>query len=133
MPNQQSADHSSFDEEEDRAPRGNRTADDPHAAGPDSPDADGLIVVTVVRSGGFAGLSRRWQASPPPAERPRWSTLIDRCPWNDAPTPESGADRFSWEIDAVNGSDTRTAALTEDDIQGPWRALIDAVRSSGGK
>ncbi|MCR2810178.1 MULTISPECIES: protealysin inhibitor emfourin [unclassified Microbacterium] len=92
------------------------------------------ISVTVTRTGGFAGLRRTWRAQPDADAAPQWIALIDECPW-DAATPgralpPSGADRFVWHVDARCGDAERAAALADPEVQGPWRDLIDAVRSA---
>ncbi len=90
--------------------------------------------MTVTRTGGFAGLRRTWHAQPDTADAPQWIALIDGCPWDAAdPTravPPTGADRFVWHVDARCGDDAREAALADPDVRGPWRELIDAVRSA---
>ena len=101
----------------------------------DRPDGQILAVaVTVTRTGGIAGMRRTWRAQPDPAESPQWIALIDGCPWDAAdparPIPPSGADRFVWHVDARCGESAREAALPDPEVQGPWRDLIDAVRSA---
>jgi len=55
-----------------------------------SPDPTGAseprpaVEVDVARTGGIAGITRRWSAQPPAAEASEWISLIDRCPWNQA-------------------------------------------------
>jgi len=91
------------------------------------------VRITVVRTGGFAGVARRWSVAPPPREAPVWAELIDACPWEHTtgpPTPPRGADRFCWEVAAAHGGDARHAELADQDVDGPWRVLIDAVRSA---
>jgi len=89
------------------------------------------VRITVVRTGGFAGLARRWSIAPPPQEEPVWADRIEACPWgHTAPAPPSGADRFCWEVAAVRGGEEHHAELADQDVDGPWRALIDAVRSA---
>ncbi|SFR99902.1 hypothetical protein SAMN04487846_1321 [Microbacterium sp. cf046] len=97
---------------------------------------DGIIAVavTVTRTGGFAGLRRTWHAQPDTAETPQWIALIDECPWDAAdpgrPIAPNGADLFMWRVDARCGDAARAAALADPEVQGPWRDLIDAVRSA---
>ncbi|MEV5072178.1 hypothetical protein MRBLMI12_003835 [Microbacterium sp. LMI12-1-1.1] len=52
------------------------------------------VEVDVARTGGIAGITRRWSAQPPETEAPEWISLIDRCPWNEAhpPADATGAD-----------------------------------------
>lgn len=93
--------------------------------------ADRMLIV-VVRSGGFAGISRRWRVTPDPDEQPRWTTLVERCPW-DAPEPDAdaGADRFTWTVHARVPDAELQRELPESRLTGAWRELIDAVRESG--
>jgi hypothetical protein len=91
-----------------------------------------LIVVHVVRSGGFAGLNREWTAEPRPPEAERFKTLIDECPWDEAtePAPTRGADRFMWLISAMLADEPPLEAeLPDTQLQGPWRELVDEVRA----
>ncbi|MGZ8804681.1 MAG: protealysin inhibitor emfourin [Microbacterium sp.] len=98
------------------------------------PDQIIAVDVTVTRTGGFAGLRRTWHAQPDTADAPQWIALIDGCPWDAAdPTravPPTGADRFVWHVDARCGDAAREAALADPEVRGPWRELIDAVRSA---
>ncbi|MEZ3159950.1 protealysin inhibitor emfourin [Microbacterium sp. BWT-B31] len=99
-----------------------------------SPDPDpaaaAAITVVVVRTGGIAGLRREWRAVPPPEERERWIALIDDCPWEAATGDGRGADRFSWDVRARCADDERDATLADEEVDGPWRALIDEVRAT---
>ena len=93
-----------------------------------------VVAVTVTRTGGFAGLRRTWHAQADTSEAPQWIALIEGCPWDAAdptrPIPPTGADRFMWHVDARCGDAAREAALADPEVQGPWRELIDAVRSA---
>ncbi|WP_240642061.1 protealysin inhibitor emfourin [Microbacterium sulfonylureivorans] len=104
------------------------------------------VEVAVKRSGGFAGLTRHWQADPPPAEASQWIELISNCPWDAAPAvppdgevpagddphPPRGADRFTWWIRARCGEEPeRETELPDDEVVGAWRELVDAVRAWG--
>ncbi|HKP07675.1 MAG TPA: hypothetical protein VJU58_10525 [Microbacterium sp.] len=107
------------------------------------------VEVDVARTGGIAGITRRWSAQPPEAESPEWITLIDRCPWSEASTAAPGEDAgdapapprpaarrqgpmpdgFVWFIRATwSGADAREAELPDDEVVGAWRELVDAVR-----
>lgn len=99
----------------------------------DSARVEVVVVVHVVRTGGFAGLTREWTAQPPPAEASRWVGLIEECPWEAAASAAPrGADRFAWRISARRADDPpRRAELTDDELQGPWRELVDEVRAFG--
>ena len=97
---------------------------------PDAADDDRFVIL-VVRSGGIAGLSKQWRATPDPDRTPRWRKLVESCPW-DAPLPAtSGADRYQWRIEVTEGeSPVHRARLSDGQVEGPWRALIDEVRQS---
>jgi len=107
---------------------------------PESENDEQLVAVTVVRSGGFAGVTRRWAVTAAPPEAEHWVILVEDCPWDDcgraatAPGAEAartaGADRFSWELHAVLPDVDRRAELSETEASGPWRTLIDAVREA---
>jgi len=86
--------------------------------------------VTVVRTGGFAGLKREWHVSGSDAPDVDWVALIDACPWNDAAKlrDSQSRDRFVWRVDAKSGSRSHTAVLGDAQITGPWKILLDEVR-----
>ena len=105
-------------------------------------DADThALTVSMVRSGGVAGFTRRWHLSVPPYESARWKQLVERCPWDAedsgehlpssaaAPTAQ-GADRFTWTIEAHVDGRSHRAIVNEADAEGAWRTLIDAVRDA---
>lgn len=113
----------------------------PHEPAAD-PDAHSLHV-SVARSGGVAGMTRRWEVSAPPHERSPWTELVERCPWDTegtagvsaAPVPATapvprGADRFIWTIEARIDGRSHRAIVGEGELQGAWRTLIDAVRAA---
>lgn len=104
---------------------------DPTGAAPDA------LSIAVERSGGFAGLTRQWSVTTSAAD-PHWHSLVDQCPWpgasapqRPAPTAHSGADRFCWRVTATIRGEMLSADLTENDVRGAWRTLIDAVRDHG--
>ncbi|MDN3496367.1 hypothetical protein QL996_10545, partial [Planococcus sp. APC 4015] len=50
----------------------------------------------------------------------------------DARSGSRGADSFAWSISArLDDRPPRVAALADDDLDGPWRQLIDEVRAFG--
>lgn len=109
----------------------------------DRPTAPALVIA-VERSGGFAGLVRRWSVAPTADDAPRWRSLVEECPWESAAdaaagsaadagadaAASAGADRFCWSLTAADGDRERAAQLGEHDVDGPWRVLIDAVRAA---
>ncbi|MFT4259633.1 protealysin inhibitor emfourin [Microbacterium sp.] len=94
---------------------------------------DTQVVIAVVRTGGIAGLRRRWRVEAPSDEASDWIALIDSCPW-DAPAPDGrGADRFVWSIRARTPSERREQELPDAALDGPWRELVDAVRAASAE
>ena len=133
----------------DPNPAGPHPADpnpaDPHPADPQPVDRQpagdphpgtggGGTAVVVERTGGFAGLTRRWSVTAGPDDE-AWTALIDACDWGqhgDARTPgdTAGADRFCWTVTATTSRAEHSVALAEREVDGPWRVLIDAVRAA---
>ncbi|MGQ2915772.1 protealysin inhibitor emfourin [Microbacterium aurantiacum] len=104
---------------------------------PEPTDAEraeaGALEVEVTRSGGMAGIRRRWHAVAVADDRPRWDALLARCPWEDAPEETAGADRFVWRIRASCPGEAppeRTARLPESALVGPWLEVVRAVQSA---
>lgn len=103
-------------------------------------DADqSRIVVAVVRTGGLAGLRRRWRVEPDAAQAPQWVALVERCPWDEQADAgqadagqnlDAGADRFVWSIHAVLRKQQRERVVPDTQLQGAWRELVDAVREA---
>ncbi|WP_309103362.1 protealysin inhibitor emfourin [Microbacterium sp.] len=89
---------------------------------------DPRVVIAVVRTGGIAGIRRRWQVEPDPDDTSEWIALIERCPWDDESGDDSGADRFMWTIRARTPSQKHERDLPDSQLSGPWRELVDAVR-----
>lgn len=88
------------------------------------------VVIVVVRSGGIAGMRRHWQVEADPQTAGAWIDLIDRCPWDQTTDTDEGADRFVWSIEARTPSERRESELNDSQIDGPWLALVDAVRDA---
>ncbi|GAA3933583.1 protealysin inhibitor emfourin [Microbacterium soli] len=89
------------------------------------------VVIAVVRTGGMAGLRRRWRAEPAPERTPEWVALIDRCPWDEPLDADPvGADRYVWSIHVVLRDEQREQVVADAHLQGPWRELVDAVQEA---
>jgi len=87
----------------------------------------GDLVVTVVRTGGFAGLRREWAASGPPDE---WMPLVEACPWRSVPADRDSRDRFVYAITVRAPLKRCSATVPEAALTGPWKALVDRVQSA---
>lgn len=77
--------------------------------------------IVVVRTGGFAGLTRVWsiQVSTEEAEQ-KWLPLLQNPP----PGQPAGPDRFVYDIRVGHF----TATLPESCVQGRWRDLVERAR-----
>ncbi|AKV87281.1 hypothetical protein BMW26_01460 [Microbacterium sp. 1.5R] len=95
---------------------------------PESSDAP--VVIAVVRTGGIAGIRRKWRVEPDPTETHHWIAMIDSCPWDADSDADSGADRFVWLIRVRTPSEERERELPDSALDGPWRELVDAVREA---
>lgn len=92
----------------------------------------GELTVLVVRSGGVAGIPRRWSVEEPdPGDD--WIALIDACPWDaagsDGAAREAAPDRFTWRIEASVADRRRQASVAERELTGPWRSLVERVQA----
>jgi hypothetical protein len=103
--------------------------------------------VTVTRSGGFAGLARRWQVfvEREPDEE-SWILLLRRLPWDEVAQEPAQPDRYLYRINCeprktaendVSGAqerrepviaEPREVVIPEQRLTGPWRELVDRVR-----
>lgn len=95
--------------------------------------ADRILIVRVIRSGGFAGVSREWTAeSADPGDDDRLLALVQACPWRQRiPVDNLSRDRFTWRIE-VRGELRRTATLPDAALDGPWRDLVQRVQEEAG-
>ncbi|WP_431802406.1 protealysin inhibitor emfourin [Microbacterium sp. bgisy203] len=96
-------------------------------------DTERTVAVTVVRTGGIAGMRRRWGVEAADADADPWIALVDACPWDAcvaAPHATTGADRFAYSVSARMPKAEHHAELAESEASGPWRTLIDAVRDA---
>jgi len=84
-----------------------------------------VAVISVVRTGGFAGLRREWTVEIDDGEWPDWQRLVDACPWDSVPD-DPAPDRFVYLISVPPHS----ARVPERRLTGPWRELADRVRDA---
>ncbi|WP_227496900.1 protealysin inhibitor emfourin [Planctomonas psychrotolerans] len=83
--------------------------------------------IVVSRSGGFSGLTRRWVVDTDGPESSDWHLLVDACPWDEQVDDPPQPDRYFYIIVA----NAHEARLPEQQVEGPWRTLVDRVRSAG--
>jgi hypothetical protein len=98
----------------------------------DPEPSSALVVIAVVRSGGIAGIPRRWrvEASADDDGAAEWIDRIDRCPWDAEIESSPGADRFQWTIRARTPSERREREIPDGALSGPWLDLVEAVRAA---
>jgi hypothetical protein len=87
------------------------------------------MIITVIRSGGFAGISREWsvQVEQQPDED-QWRELIDRLPWEGMTTAPDEPDRYVYRVRCA----PREAVIPERRLSGPWRELVEKVQGAEG-
>lgn len=84
--------------------------------------------VTVIRSGGFAGINRVWsiRIEEQPDEE-QWRELIDRLPWDRQDPSLEEPDRYSYRVRCAR----QEAVIPERKLTGDWRELVEKVQSAG--
>jgi hypothetical protein len=97
------------------------------------------IHIDLVRSGGFAGISRRASVDTeklPPAEAARIAELVHGVDFDAltqrATGPPRRPDRFQYDLDVREGGRRHQLTLGERDAPPELRALIDHVLASYG-
>ncbi|MCD9197308.1 protealysin inhibitor emfourin [Aeromicrobium wangtongii] len=84
------------------------------------------FVITVVRSGGVAGLRREWSVEvAAPQEADHWRPIVEACPWDEA-SHDQVPDGFVYDFRVAD----MEAVVTESDLDGPWRDLAEEVKRS---
>lgn len=98
---------------------------------PGPADSQTLRIV-VVRSGGFAGIRREWHVEAVD-DAGDWEPLVAACPWDAVTHDATSRDRFVWRIEVRVSRRRRVASVPDRDLTGPWRELVDRVRSHSGE
>lgn len=86
------------------------------------------MIVTVIRSGGFAGLSRVWTVRvEEQADEEQWRELIDRLPWDRTSAASDEPDRYVYRVRCA----PHETVIPERRLDGPWRELVEKVKVAG--
>ena len=85
--------------------------------------------ILVIRTGGFAGLTRRW-AVEPRDDVDEWMSLVNACPWDAVDDDTQSRDRFIWRIEAILPPERHVASVPDRELTGPWRQLVRRVRDA---
>lgn len=93
------------------------------------PRLDASTKVTVERTGGFAGLTRRWSVELGELFDD-WRDAIGKCPWDQHEDfPHNAADRYQYRIQAGD----RSVELPEQAVTGPWRELVERTQQAADR
>lgn len=88
----------------------------------------GAMRITVVRTGGVAGIRREWtvvvEQQPDAAS---WRELLEHVPWEAPPAQDGRPDRYVYLIRSAQYE----VQLGESALDGPWRELVERVRDAG--
>ncbi|MDJ0334964.1 hypothetical protein QMG83_06980 [Salinibacterium sp. G-O1] len=87
-----------------------------------------VLTITVARSGGFAGITRRWSVSAALDEADELIELVDACPWPRVAKDEVSRDRFVYVITVRAPRKRRSATVPESALTGPWKTLVNRVQ-----
>lgn len=89
------------------------------------------VKLTIVRSGGIAGHTRRWSAVIDPQE-PEWHDLLGRIPRDDVTIDTPQRDRFVYRVTCAPPTAERPywqCEVPEGQFTGPWQDLLERVRN----
>ena len=81
--------------------------------------------ISVVRSGGFAGLITSWVIVIPKDDE-EWRNLVRDLPWDEEGVVAPNPDRYVYRIRVSR----RQITLPEQQIDGAWRTLVERVIKS---
>jgi hypothetical protein len=85
------------------------------------------FVITVARTGGFAGVRREWTVEvSAPQDAERWRPIVEACPWDHTDDATTAPDGFVYDLRVAD----HAAVVAERELDGPWRQLVDEVRQA---
>lgn len=83
--------------------------------------------VVVSRSGGVAGIRVTWAVRvDDQPDSSTWARFLDELPWDAVEESDPKPDRYVYRIRA----EPHEVVLTEPQVSGPWRELVDRVRAA---
>ena len=83
--------------------------------------------VIVSRSGGIAGVRVTWEVQvDEQAYAAAWADFLASLPWDDVVERAPEPDRYVYRIRCA----PHEVVLAEPDLSGPWRQLVDRVRTA---
>jgi hypothetical protein len=85
------------------------------------------VVIRVIRTGGFAGLTEAWSVR---GSRELWMPLVDACSWRGIPPDPLSGDRFRWRIVVTAPGLRRSATVPDAALTGAWRELVSRVQDA---
>jgi hypothetical protein len=97
------------------------------------PDTSGMRV-HVTRRGGLAGVALRASLDTrqlPPPEAAQAEAALRALPWGRSRAQPAGADRFHYEVVAVEGGHERHVNLGEHEIPPTLRPLLELLQEQG--
>ena len=85
--------------------------------------------VIVSRSGGMAGILLTWEVQVEEQPDPiLWAEFLNSLPWDEVTDSEATPDRFAYRIRCA----PHEVVLAEQEMNGPWRDLVNRVRAANG-
>lgn len=85
--------------------------------------------VIVSRSGGMAGIRLTWEVRVEEQPDPdTWTDFLNSLPWDNVIDSAANPDRFAYRIRCA----PHEVVLAEPEVKGPWRDLVDRVRTANG-
>ena len=85
--------------------------------------------VIVSRSGGMAGIRQTWEVQVEEQPDPiLWTEFLNSLPWDEVTDSEATPDRFAYRIRCA----PHEVVLAEQEMNGPWRDLVNRVRAANG-
>jgi hypothetical protein len=86
--------------------------------------------VIVSRSGGIAGVRVTWEVQvDEQADAEAWADFLTSLPWDDVVERAPQPDRYVYRIRCA----PHEVVLAEPDLSGPWRQLVDRVRTANDR